>query len=125
MGIGCIQKENTKIDRLRTTKQTCASHTHSLTPFPHSPTHPPTPSLFFPFIHPHPHPITTQHNTTQGEPLANPQAVRAAATRLVDAYGFALSPNFVTVSTVGPSVAAIERCVAVFLFVWGGGVVWL
>lgn len=46
-----------------------------------------------------------------GEPLANPQAVRAAVSRLVDAYGFALSPNFVTVSTVGPSPAAISRLV--------------
>lgn len=46
-----------------------------------------------------------------GEPLANPRAVRAAVARLVDAYGFALSPNYVTVSTVGPSPAAIGMCV--------------
>lgn len=49
--------------------------------------------------------------------MANPQAVRAAVGRLVDAYGFALSPNFVTVSTVGPSPAAIARCVCG----WGWG----
>lgn len=54
---------------------------------------------------------TTTCPTSQGEPLANPKAVRAAAARLVDAVGFALSPNFVTVSTVGPSPAAIARWV--------------
>lgn len=59
-----------------------------------------------------------------GEPLANPQAVRAAVARLVDAYGFALSPNYVTVSTVGPSAAAIARWVGGGWWCAWEGVVW-
>lgn len=44
-----------------------------------------------------------------GEPLNNPHAVSQALQAMTDAHGFALSPNFVTVSTVAPSPAHIRR----------------
>jgi len=44
-----------------------------------------------------------------GEPLNNPLAVSQALQSMTDAHAFALSPNFVTVSTVAPSPAHVRR----------------
>lgn len=54
-----------------------------------------------------------------GEPLDNFRAVQTALERLVDPRGWAFAPRHVTVSTVGPSVRAIERTAA-----WPGRLAW-
>lgn len=48
----------------------------------------------------------------QGEPLDNSDAVEAALDALTDRARFALAPRRITVSTVGPSPAAIRRMAA-------------
>jgi hypothetical protein len=45
----------------------------------------------------------------QGEPLNNLGAVSPALAILADPRGFAFSPNFITLSTVAPSPAAVRR----------------